>query len=53
MQFHVLFNNISVILGRQNGDIERLSGMKTRLRFERPPPQTGTELGPLAELAGT
>ena len=44
-RFHVLFNSISVISGRWDGDNETLCAVEPCLRLKRSPPQAGLELG--------
>ena len=45
LRFKVIFNSISVLLGRLEGDNERLCAIKPRLRLERLPPRAGLEPG--------
>ena len=51
LQFNVLFNSISVIAMRWEGDNERLCAMEPRLRLKIFPPPAGLKLG-TARLAG-
>ena len=43
LQFNVLFNSISVISGRWEGDNERLCALEPHLRLERVPSPAGLE----------
>ena len=42
-QFYVLFNSISIISGRLEGDNEKLCAMKSSLQLKRSPPEAGLE----------
>ena len=48
---NVLFNSISLILGRWLGDNEKLCAMEPRLRLERFPSQAGLEPGTARSVA--
>ena len=50
LQFHILFNSISVISGQSLDDKQRLCAMEPDFQSERFPPQAGFEHGTIKSV---